>query len=818
MLQGASLTSRSTALAATALLALGAIAGSAFLGVNALKPVRFVLPDLSLSALNNLKIDVSREEYADLGIQIANVSLPEPAQVTKSVPKKIARKVIQRPRIAARKVHKKTLPIAKKAEILLQRVAAPQVAEPVKEAVLETPVEAVNVDAIRDRLGIQSVVLALRGRARVLNQQIPTEALKVITSPQEPNKEPEEESIDFAWAVATAPLAGEGIGKENTPEDLDEEYVDHLVTAEAAPVPQKTAHTVKRVVRKPAAPLEKIKPEPVIVSKAAVERPVAEPSQSPIVIATASQLKAIEKGVELKKTEPKNEAQPQKTGTPPAEMDRSQGMEIVWDEPEPEVQEAVAPQPAPDTHRTLATESGSQISVTSKDVNTQKQDPSPGLTIQNGIAWNFNGSSAPSPLSIHAANTPSPARIQPKPGIPTPEPSHTQAEANTKMASVDEPNDVQHEADEEESGAPFVEAFDPKVEVQNVHSTILSHEGDAATSQAKWVRFEAQDHWNTIAWSDERAPSSVQILSQNATVLLSKLIVKKEVQTGSGIVFGRIAPQWIPQLIGRSEEAVLLDEHLRVVAEGDPSLRYFVFLNVAPGLGQVYLKDLDSARAAYITGPVLPNTATFLDLTRPRDFSVTGKVRDASSSSAKALAKVQVQLAGIKNSPSFSSKDGTYVLKGTTFGSYPVYMETDHRDGYTHRYLYDTRRKGMDLFRFGNTSVEQWYTQSTNFNDAATKGIAIGAFPKLSKKYNERDLVPMAEAVGGGSSSVPRAMALSLTGVPLSQPMEPASPRMVASDLAEGLNLISVRDEKGQILWSSYMVFHPNIVFVVGPN
>ena len=372
------------------------------------------------------------------------------------------------------------------------------------------------------------------------------------------------------------------------------------------------------------------------------------------------------------------------------------------------------------------------------------------------------------------------------------------------------------------SKVKYVEAFDWITTVSVTHSSIFSYEGSSSGLQGRWVNFSSPDHWPTLAWrygSDSReAVTLVPLVSHNSSLILSKLI-NVTIQPETGIVFGKIPAGSTVEFAGRSERAVYFDQNNNVLPPDNTGTeRYFALINAAPGAHLLKSISVPDGPRGAILVPVLEGTATYADLTPRHLNTISGKVVDGASSALMGLKGIEVRVIGQPQATVMTDAAGNFQLQQVMgVADRPLYLETDGRTGYTHRYrVTPSSFYGVTLFRLRPEQIQNWVGQLEG-GISPDSGLAMGALPGLVNANPGQQLFPQFQSVLTSSNLPPETYTLVSDEDHLvtNTPLDSLSPRFVGVQLADGPILGKVEDKSQNVIWSELLIASPDVLNLI---
>jgi hypothetical protein len=366
----------------------------------------------------------------------------------------------------------------------------------------------------------------------------------------------------------------------------------------------------------------------------------------------------------------------------------------------------------------------------------------------------------------------------------------------------------------------FVEAFEwtnPVTGVTTEAITIENAEGlKAQTGRSGWNLARALNHLPTLYWSNEKPAA---LIANNAAFLLSRLAgTAPSTQSETGIVFGKVPSGWSVELSGRAEHPVVLGEDNRILqpqsTEGD---RYFAFLNTEPGAHLVYLVGALGKSNGAVAVPVIPGTATYLDLIQVTKKGLTGKVFDAEATSPRPIKGAQVRVVGQGGATAVTNERGEFSIPGVSvISNYPLFVETDAATGFTHRYkVASGHEHDLMLFRMTERQITQWLDQLEGGISQAS-GIVVAAVPGPVAQNTEHAVYPATESLLANTNLKPESYTLSETGaLQVNTPLKPDTSRFISVQVPEGPTIVRLEDQRQAMVWSELVISQPGIVNVV---
>ena len=332
----------------------------------------------------------------------------------------------------------------------------------------------------------------------------------------------------------------------------------------------------------------------------------------------------------------------------------------------------------------------------------------------------------------------------------------------------------------------------------------LSYQGSAQRPEMPWVRVEAQDSWPVIAQAQAGVrASAVPVLSKNSVLLLARG-QGLSVMPSSALVYGKLPAGKRVRLSGRSEEALYWNR-----PDGS---RWFMILNAAPGAAVL---QLDSGEAVAV--PALEATAVYLDLRDLRTETFAGKVFDGSQAKPTAVAAAWVSLVGQTGKRVQTDSLGRFRLEGVRrVGQYPLHLEVSQGTEFVHRYEVTQNTQSLSLFRFPAASIQTWVKQLEG-GVSSDSGMVLAAFPGWSKQVEKSRYTATLHPVQVGQGLVPETYSLdSLDRLQPGRPLDQQSPRALAVQVPQGLNVLKLVPEAGKSpAWTQWVYSSPGVVNVI---
>jgi hypothetical protein len=364
------------------------------------------------------------------------------------------------------------------------------------------------------------------------------------------------------------------------------------------------------------------------------------------------------------------------------------------------------------------------------------------------------------------------------------------------------------------SSYKYVEAFDVAQEVRTASATILSYEGGAQNHAAHWTEISERYHWTTLTMARDSA-TGIPLLAENTIKMLSPLSTISQ-SKDAGIVLVKMQPSWHVKISARSESSILLTADGHPI-EGQPDGIYYVlYQNVEPGAHLAHLTRKCSNDAGSVPFPVQAGNTTYLDLTHISKQNVEGYVLDASKGAqAKPLRGTQVQTAD-QYRKAFTDTQGHFALNSVvTVDGYPVVLETDATNAFTHRYqLNSNHLQNLTLFRFSVEQQQDWIGQLEG-GLSPQSGLVIAALPEVETKHEGENLYPSVHPLQSNASLSTETYTLSQKGqLEVGRALD-AGGRFISVQVSGGYQRAEVRNTGGDVVWSELLLVSPDVVNVV---
>lgn len=348
-----------------------------------------------------------------------------------------------------------------------------------------------------------------------------------------------------------------------------------------------------------------------------------------------------------------------------------------------------------------------------------------------------------------------------------------------------------------------VDAFDETREAQAQVRT-LSYQGAAQRSSAPWVRIESPESWPVIAQAQAGAHAlSVPVLTKNSVLLLARGQGLSVMPSGA-VVYGKVPSGKRVRISGRSEEPIYWSR--------PDGTRWFMILNAAPGASVL---QMDSGEAVAV--PALEASAVYLDLRDVRTETVAGRVFDGSQAKPTWISGAWVSLVGQSGKRVQTDAQGRFRLEGVRrVGQYPLHIEVSQGTEFVHRYEAAQNLQDLSLFRFPAASIQTWVKQLEG-GVSSESGMVLAAFPGWSQSKQKARYTASLYPVQVGQGLVPETYSLdSLDRLQPGRALDPASPRALAVQVPQGLNLLKLVPESGKSpAWTQWVFSSPGVVNVI---
>lgn len=355
------------------------------------------------------------------------------------------------------------------------------------------------------------------------------------------------------------------------------------------------------------------------------------------------------------------------------------------------------------------------------------------------------------------------------------------------------------------------DAFNSNQEINSARIVPYTIEGE----KAGWTYAEAPDHWSTLTRSSKEIP----MISSNTAKLLGTL-AQANLEPQAGVLFGRIPIGWSVRISGRSERPLFLNERNQTVAaQNMEEVRTFVFLNVAPGAHLLYLTNRLGVEEGAIGVVVLGGVSTYADVTEIKRTSITGRVLDGGNSAGAPIANATVRILGSVAGQTVTNEKGFFRIDGVvTVDEHPVFVETDAKDGNTHRYqLRSTDLRDTVLYRLDSASLQTWLGQLEG-SISPESGLIVGAVPNVIAAEEGAKLTPKLKPLSPSATLQPETYTLSVNGqMQAEAPLDAKSTRFVSVQVSEGPALVSIEGADQNVRRSEILMTSPGVVSLFGP-
>ena len=375
-------------------------------------------------------------------------------------------------------------------------------------------------------------------------------------------------------------------------------------------------------------------------------------------------------------------------------------------------------------------------------------------------------------------------------------------------------------------GNNAVEAFSQDQIFLMATKILLSSEGQASGSQAKWWELqEKQSHWSTLISLRDEDQVLAPLISNNTAMTLASA-AHVELQADAGIIFGKIPAGWEIDLSGRAERPVFFDEDFKsITAATTDKVRNFALINVAPGMPLLYVTAVGGSKSAALAVPVKPGMATYVNVPVPTHQSMSGRVFDASSSAPHGLAGISVSVVGQDGLTAISNDKGFFRIADVlVFGEQSLYLDVKPDDkSFIHRYrVSSSALKNLSLFYFNESTID-FLLKQMDGGVSPAGGLVIGAFPETVAKAGSQILFPNISPMLKNQTLTSEAYTLSETNRLLPRTaLTSESPRFLDLQVPEGANIASLNSDPSSLstaasAWSELVISQQGVICVVGP-
>lgn len=365
---------------------------------------------------------------------------------------------------------------------------------------------------------------------------------------------------------------------------------------------------------------------------------------------------------------------------------------------------------------------------------------------------------------------------------------------------------------------PVSEAFDWVTSVSNAVVTQMTFEG--SESHSFWVKAEAPEHIPTWIRRNSNPEEAIPLISNNAGRLLSKM-AGATLQTEAALVFGKVPSGWSVRLSGRSERPLFLNAQNQTVSsqqvEGD---RYFAFLNVEPGAHLLYLLNKSGTEVGAVGVSALTGSASYLNLNAISFIQVKGHVYDGSEAYVKPMVATDVRVLGSVTTHTQTDETGSFLIDHVlSVADYPIYLETDAQNGFTHRYQVSPATAAqLALYRLNEKTIQAWVSQLEG-SISPESGLVVAAAPNLvSGAGANAKLSPAVHSLAASPTLRPEVYTLAGDAtLQVSKPLDLENSRFISVQVSEGPIEVSLLDAKGSAAWSEIFMASPAVINMIGP-
>lgn len=287
----------------------------------------------------------------------------------------------------------------------------------------------------------------------------------------------------------------------------------------------------------------------------------------------------------------------------------------------------------------------------------------------------------------------------------------------------------------------------------------------------------------------------------------------------TGVVFGKIPKGWLLNFLGRSEKPLYFDsENIPILSDNINLERYFLLLNVEPGVGLLKLREPNRNIEGSFALLSNPGVSSYIDLTEIYSMHLSGRVLDATQNKTKGTGQVTVQIIEQSQSLTVSDPHGYFSFPNlVTAPGFATFIETNSEDGFTHRYQVRADLENeVTLYRLPSTQIQEWIGHlAGGISDQS--GIIVGAFPTLTAiKENQ----PLSAAIGTfvDPPLIPQIFGLTASGdLKSDSVVSSESHRLLGVQISEGNHILELTDLSQKQIWSELIVSSPNVINMVGP-
>ncbi|MBL7715936.1 MAG: hypothetical protein JNL01_10770 [Bdellovibrionales bacterium] len=351
------------------------------------------------------------------------------------------------------------------------------------------------------------------------------------------------------------------------------------------------------------------------------------------------------------------------------------------------------------------------------------------------------------------------------------------------------------------------EALEPSRTLFGLKSEILSSEGSADRLRPEaWIEVSKKGYVPLVTQvgNDSRYP----LLSDGALEVLQLKAGMKQSER-AGIVMGQVAVDTEIKLSGRADPVFFVD------SEGQsPLVKTFVILNAEPGMQFVRIIQKKTRKSLGIGLPVLAGKVSRLDARTVKSARIRGRILGADVNSAQKLNGVHLKVVGQTE----QKVNGTFDLADVSYvPGFPVYIELEAKDGFTHRYSVDPSKElRNDFFLFGANRVQEWVGQLEG-GVHPTSGLVVAAFtvmiPNLESKRGTFKVEPVIADQGLDPESYVLGAGEKLL---VATPLSPENTIGIGAQVPEGLNQVRIEDRLGKVKWNRWIPSSPGVISVSG--
>jgi hypothetical protein len=246
---------------------------------------------------------------------------------------------------------------------------------------------------------------------------------------------------------------------------------------------------------------------------------------------------------------------------------------------------------------------------------------------------------------------------------------------------------------------------------------------------------------------------------------------------------------------------------------------------VSPGAQILSLRNIKSGKSTVVPIPVRARTSTYVNLTETKSVKISGNVLNASSSDLKGVSGALVKIIGLKGSETITRQSGKFELSEIVrFGHYPLYVESEVQEEFTHRYRLGEDVKSIQLYRFSNQKIDHWIKQ-LHGGLSPESAMIIGGFGDTLSEFptsidSNPDLsalkYPGVTRIVDNSSLTPETYSLSERGqLQVETPLSEISARFLSVQLPRGIVSSRIENQQKQTIWSQLVPTDPGIVYVI---